>query len=224
MELMFVHVPKAGGTSVVAALKDWFGEGLLLDYSDRPIDPLGPAARDREAFLRIDHGAALAGKRAVSGHFWAAKYRDIAARRRATILRDPFDRLVSHYFYWQSTRPSPNELNSLLRRFHAERPNLEAFASWDPMRFFYSRYYFLDVDMRAFDYVGDFNDVGANWHKVLNRLAVEGSRRTENATGSLMPDYVMRKQEILADAGLRNRVRSLLSDDLRFYEKWAGPA
>lgn len=73
LDMMFVHVPKAGGSSLLKAMLAEYGAALLRDYSDRQLDPDAPKHRDRAAFLGQDHTAALDCKRAVFGYFWARK-------------------------------------------------------------------------------------------------------------------------------------------------------
>jgi hypothetical protein len=106
LELIFVHIPKAGGSSLCAAIEEHFSpDRVLRDYGDRPNDPTSPMNLDPHGFLERARGrkdAALSGKAAVFGHFWIKKYDDVAADRRVVILREPIARAISHYFYWKS--------------------------------------------------------------------------------------------------------------------------
>jgi len=97
LKLIFAHTPKSGGTSIRAAVTEFFsGDFVLADYGDRPNDPISPMNIDPYGFLsrcRQQNAAILANKAAVVGHFWIAKYEGVAADVRATILRDPITRL-----------------------------------------------------------------------------------------------------------------------------------
>ena len=88
LKLIFVHTPKSGGTSISAAVTEFFSHDLVLaDYGDRPNDPISPMNIDPYGFLdrcRQQNALTLANKAAVIGHFWVAKYEGIAADIRAT--------------------------------------------------------------------------------------------------------------------------------------------
>ena len=97
LKLIFAHTPKSGGTSIRAAVTEFFsGDFVLADYGDRPNDPISPMNIDPYRFLsrcRQQNAAILTNKAAIVGHFWIAKYERVAADVRATILRDPITRL-----------------------------------------------------------------------------------------------------------------------------------
>ena len=77
-KIISVHIPKTAGSSFQAGLASVFGERLLLDYDDRPLDgtlkarfrrarkSLAFSMRGRERFI-VDYDA-------VHGHFIASKY------------------------------------------------------------------------------------------------------------------------------------------------------
>lgn len=84
--LVSIHVPKTAGTSFRAVLERWFGPRLFLQYPGWP------------RFDRPDVGgdACLHGHFNVeAGHGWRHAAPDAA--QFITVLRDPFDRLVSLY-------------------------------------------------------------------------------------------------------------------------------
>ena len=51
-KIISVHIPKTAGSSFLAGLQSVFGERLLLDYSDRPLDGT-PSARWRRLRTRF---------------------------------------------------------------------------------------------------------------------------------------------------------------------------
>jgi hypothetical protein len=101
LKLLFVHVPKTGGTSIAEALRRRFGDTLYCD-ADGPADPLSPMNIDPDGFLerqyRCGYGF-LDGMNAVTGHLWIRKYDPVPTETRAVILRHPIDRTISHYFF-----------------------------------------------------------------------------------------------------------------------------
>ena len=85
--LFFLHIPKTSGSSVNRLLESVFGGGNMISHAEY----LLPKLLDRtEPTRQVD---------CVSAHFplcrWAL-YRGSDAYARATILRDPWERLVSH--------------------------------------------------------------------------------------------------------------------------------
>ena len=88
--VVFVHVPKTAGTTVLRILEREYGADALLTLYDSTFgDELStlPAAR-------------LAGIRAVAGHFYFGVHQDTSLPcRYFTFLRDPVERIVSHYHF-----------------------------------------------------------------------------------------------------------------------------
>jgi hypothetical protein len=95
--LLFLHVPKTGGLGVRAVWEDWFGDRLLRHYPN-PREERPPPRHDLEA-------ATAAGRPpVVYGHFnrsrgFGAEHYYPGVSQFATILRDPFEREVSSYYY-----------------------------------------------------------------------------------------------------------------------------
>jgi hypothetical protein len=202
--VIFVHVPKAGGSSMLRQFEAGFGPALLQDY-DRP-----PLSREGGA-----PGEPLpAGTRAVIGHFHAARYDRVAHAFRATILRHPVDNLISIFFFWRTLAPARNVPAHL--RFLAESPSFEAFARYPEFRTLMSVAYFGGYDMDRFDFIG-FHETRSDDIPLLAKAigipldpAVHVNRTHADA------------REVAAlrsDAPLMRRVKKSLADDVIFYEK-----
>lgn len=97
LPLIVIHIPKAGGQSCEKIFKAWFGDGLLRHYYN-------------EAKGSMPNKHNLLGKHSkenpilLYGHFNRLRgfgvedyYPEIS--QFITILRDPFDMMVSHYFF-----------------------------------------------------------------------------------------------------------------------------
>jgi hypothetical protein len=147
LKLIFAHPPKSGGTSIRAAVTEFFSHDLMLaDYGDRLNDPISPMNIDPCGFLsryRRQNAAILANKAAVVGHFWIAKYEGVAADVRATILRDPITRAISQFFFW----PAQNSNNALHQYVISNRLTFIEFARIPRVNSLYTSIYFRDVDM-----------------------------------------------------------------------------
>ena len=90
----FLHVPKAGGSSVIASLQGALGAGQVIHANESRYQHLPlPMLLERYAL--------------VAGHFTFAQIPD-AVRADTflfTFLRDPIDRALSHYYYYREQPP-----------------------------------------------------------------------------------------------------------------------
>jgi galactose-3-O-sulfotransferase len=121
--LIFVHIPKTGGTSLVAAIESQYGSKhvarLYLGGFGIPVDEFLQWSQRR-----------LRRVRAVTGHYefgLAAHLPDPSTY--LTVLRDPVDRVVSHYHY-VLTEPTLIELHEA----HGSHASLEAHVARSPLR------------------------------------------------------------------------------------------
>jgi len=220
LRLIFVHVPKAGGTAIGKLLERQFGPALLRDH-DRPADPSAPMNMDPAGFLeRHARGGYdfLAGKAAVTGHLWARKYEPVEADIRAAILRHPVGRTVSHYFFWTSSFDFKD--HPLRRYVVEEKLDLLGFARLPAIRYFYTRQMFRDVDMGRFDVVQRYETLGAESSAFLSRIGVAGPLETVNATEPLLsPEKRQEREAARSDPKILGTLNALLADDIRFYEQ-----
>jgi hypothetical protein len=225
LKLIFVHTPKSGGTSIRAAVTEFFSPNLVLaDDGDRPNDPISPMNIDPYGFLdrcRQQNALTLANKAAVIGHFWIAKYEGVAADIRATILRDPITRAISQFFFWSAQ--NSNNAHALRQYVISNRLTFIDFARIPRANSLYTSVYFRDVDMAQFDFIGTYDGLSQDWAATLARIGIAPAppRRELNRTADLVPEYDAGKSEILSDRRMMAQVRDLFADDLRFYERYA---
>ncbi len=97
--LLYTHIPKCAGTSVVRLLKDWFGNTYHKLNQDETQDILLPKVETQDAA-----GNWLPNVRCIHGHFnhgrgYGLPYYYPEVNQYFTILRDPFDLTVSMYFF-----------------------------------------------------------------------------------------------------------------------------
>lgn len=214
--IVYIHVPKCGGSSFGAALRVRFalsqttirlGQGnplltgparILSDYADRQ-------KQLRQLMAR--------GVRMISGH---VQYQpELPARGYAfvTLLRDPVDRFVSHYNYLQRKHPDP-----------ARAATLQAFLDTSDAARLATQYLFYfagqdtgDRDTRIdraianlgrFDVVGDLNDTDAFVCDLrgLIRGPLPQWRRNAAPARTTVPDH------------LRPQIETLCAPDIAIYK------
>ena len=152
-----VHLPKTAGTSFGAALRRAYGEAYLEDYGDLPMQH-APWKRQWRALRAAIRGADVLPEpvRCVHGHFLAAKYRFLARRQKVcyiTWLRDPVERIASHYHFWRRDYAGDDPAQPLRNRVLREEWSFERFALGPEMRDVYRRYLWR-FDPRRFDFIG----------------------------------------------------------------------
>ncbi|MBT8101020.1 MAG: sulfotransferase family protein [Gammaproteobacteria bacterium] len=91
------HVPKAAGTTVRKVFEGWFGKGLLLHYFD---EQKGQMPRRYE----LDRLDTANRPTVVYGHFNRLRGFGVqdyypGVTQFVTILRDPYDLMLSHFFF-----------------------------------------------------------------------------------------------------------------------------
>ena len=119
--LLSIHVPKTGGTALRKVLLARFGSNLHLDYGyDTNIE-------NTEADIR-----------AIHTHNPYVAYKDIQEETKVlTILREPLDRAISHYYYWLNlpSTEDPEPHGEIYRKYFLDqKPNLIKFLLSDDSR------------------------------------------------------------------------------------------
>lgn len=216
--LVSVHLPKTAGTSFRAALKAHYGEALLEDYAMLPMQ-LSRGPREIMA-LRAAFNACrqfTASTRAIHGHFLPVKYR-VALRRRPTAyvtwLRDPVDRLVSHYHYWQRDYAGDDPKQPLRNRMLLERWSLERFCLGAEMRDLY-RQYLWSFPPARFAFIGITEHYAQDLDWFARHVLLAPPAQAMHALGN--PNHPTGVYEI--DATLRKRIEAHHAGDVALYRQ-----
>ena len=125
LPLFSIHIPKCAGTSFLAALKSWFGDGLLTHYPDekRGSDPT-------KHVLAQAHPPVC-----VHGHFNYKRGNGVEAfypkaSQRITIIREPFQVHLSNYFFGKKLlRRNALYRNGLKKDINSEYSNIHSYLS-----------------------------------------------------------------------------------------------
>jgi len=155
--LISVHLPKTAGTSFIKSLQSHFGAALLRDYDDKPINTL-PFERNKAALLASIYNAEAAvfsGTECIHGHFLPLKYLLLSVKKDLkfiTWLRDPVERILSHYYFWKrNCDPAPPP--RLHRRMMEEDWSVERFCLSPELRNLYGQF-FWGFPLEYFDFIG----------------------------------------------------------------------
>lgn len=151
IELISVHFPKAGGSSLRQSLLDAFGEkSILFNYQDDPVDPLSLFNVDPQKSKMTAKDLAPEIK-VVHGHFNPLKYEAFLYAKWINFLRHPIDNLILIYFFWKQNREPGHAISNY---FRTNILSLLDLTNIPKLRFLLSKTYFGDFDMRKFDFIG----------------------------------------------------------------------
>ncbi len=212
--LISVHMPKTAGTSFTESLRGLFGDGLQLAYEDRPLHR-SASQRNRQATFRAFRNAALGlenpGADCVHGHFLPLAYRWARTDkplRFVTWLRDPVERLVSHYEHWRREEP-PVDSDSLHQQMLTEDWSLEDFAFRPELQNVYSTFLW-GFPRERFDFIGiteHYDDELAYLGREILGAPLETARERQN------PDRTGGSYNI--EPGLRQRIEAFHDRDMK---------
>lgn len=151
--LISVHLPKTAGSSFKASLEKYYTSGLQTDYTDFPINT--PAYKRNSYALKMCAINAFFPQHnieCIHGHFLPVKYLFYKNAKFVTWLREPIDRLASHYYYWKRSY-NPTTSGSLHKRVVEENWSLEEFCLAPELRNFYCQFLW-GFPISRFDFIG----------------------------------------------------------------------
>lgn len=154
--LISLHLPKTAGTSFRSTLESTYGSTLLKDYGDTPLH-LAKSKRNKKAFKDgLANGRRkFSGTECIHGHFLPLKYLLLSGRQDITFvtwMREPVERLLSHYYYWKATY-DPKNSHSLHKKMMQEGWTLERFCLGEEFRNTYDQFLY-GFPLEYFSFIG----------------------------------------------------------------------
>ena len=168
---VFVHMPKCAGTSTIHLMNKYAG---VNDVQWQPnIDFLRSVSRRTELVsLYKTKPISVLGNPIIVGHIFPIRYVNQSNLnkefRLVTILRDPIQRLISHYkFFTENTFNG----NYLWECFQLQDGSFEEFAFSAEMQNLYSSY-ISGVDLNMFTYIGIYEDLESSVKACLDSFDI----------------------------------------------------
>lgn len=158
--IISVHMPKCGGSSFKELLDRQFQRRVLED-NDYPIhksfaERTGEAERAAKWIEFTDKYLLRYNfTECIHGHFLPYKYHYFHGKKDTvfvTWLRDPIERLGSHYYFWKRTY-SPWNPKPLHKKVIKENWSLEKFAFSEEIQNIYSKFLW-NFPVENFDFIG----------------------------------------------------------------------
>jgi len=211
--LISLHLPKTAGTSFRTSLEEHFGNKILNDYADRPRNT-PPYERHQFAlesslnnvnkdYLHIA---------CIHGHFLPLKYlllADIKELQFVTWMRNPIERVLSHYYYWRRTY-NPKTAAKLQKIMVEEDWSIERFCLDEGVQNLYTQFLW-GFPMEQFSFIGitEYYDEDFEYfsRKYLGRT-LEVKKLNTNANNKYM-----------IDSSLRVKLEAFHSKDMYLYHK-----
>jgi hypothetical protein len=207
-------MPKTAGASFLATLRDVYGPTLHVDYEDMAALQAYFLTGVSGAVSKTRPVSEFTSYRCIHGHFAAPKYGAFAADVQhlfITWLRDPLQRLHSHYHFWRRAF-DPTTAGPIWQRFIAEKWSLERFCLGPEYRNVYHKY-LCGFPAARLDFVGVVERYDADLD-LLGRtllgsaLAPHSANRNTQVSGSYP-----------VDPGLRRDIEAYHSEDYELYRQ-----
>ena len=217
--IISVHTPKCGGSSFRALLENHYRENFIADYSDKPINK--PAEERIESAEKFKTHLILDSYKkqnsCIHGHFLPYKYSDLLSLPNVTFitwLRDPLERLASHFHYWKRTENNDNKANfgAFRKKVKKENWSFEKFCLCSELQNIYSSlFYNFPIDQFEFIGITEYFNSEINYFSstYLNKKIEEIPNRNVNTD---------KKEAYFKDPKLIAAVKAFHLEDYKIYE------
>lgn len=213
--LISLHLPKTAGTSFSTSLEEYFGDKLVKDYNDKPINTHAvQRVLTATTSLVFNFKRDFKATECIHGHFLPFKYllssysHDIQF---ITWMRNPADRLVSHYNYWYETY-DPNVSATLHKRVVEESWSLEKFCFSKELRNLYSQFLFA-FPIEKFSFIGITENYDADFKFFARKYL------SEDIEAHRVNESSKKNNEQLIDEGFVKEVERYHAADVALYRR-----
>ena len=141
-KIISIHIPKTGGTTFKNLLKNEFENIKVL--GTRPL--FARCSKERINLIDVNNIK----EKVIHGHIIMNQLSYQKTNFYLTWLRDPVERVISHYYYWKN-KPDTN-IHPIEYRIKYENLSLVDFSNISCMQNIQS--YFIGEDIKLFNFVG----------------------------------------------------------------------
>ncbi len=221
--LIYTHIPKCAGSSVVQLLRHWFGAQYHKLNQDERRDIILPRVETRDA-----DGNWLPNVKCIHGHFnhgrgYGLPYFYPELDQYFTILRDPFDLAVSMYFFAKGrSREGRFWFRGEAVDFNQQFPNVESYLNSYPYWLFDHLPQDVTLDnyeekLRSrFIYMGIFEDLQTTIDHLAKVLGMESAALPHvniSTYDENIPEHM--RERFYADYPLLKRIYDLAKNTYR---------
>jgi len=210
--LVSLHLPKTAGTSFFYSLKEHFGANMVRDYADKPINTsiqqrkLHALKICAKNIIKPNHNSDC-----VHGHFLPLKYLFCPNTKFVTWMRDPIERMASHYHYWQR-KYNPESSGELHKRVVEEEWSLEKFCLCPEFENLYSQFLW-GFPIKKFDFIGITEHYNTELDYFSKKFLNTDFSNTEK---NINPDKV--SENYIEDRDLLQKIKRVHSKDISIYQ------
>ena len=166
---LFLHMPKCAGSSIKPLLETHCANEIILDYDN--FFKIPKYERAQKVLNWLNHPTFVSKNHFVFGHFFPIKYigdKSPADLQLVTILREPLERLISHYYFWNNGDYSDHYL---WRKMKENKWTLSQFIMSDEMQNFYDQYMW-HCPLKFFSYIGIYENLVESTRKCLQNIGL----------------------------------------------------
>ena len=169
MNTLFLHMPKCAGSSMGKILKKEFN----ITNDANSFFKIPQEKRTKLILNYLKSPEKLTGNSFIFGHFFPVKYLGDLSNNKTnfrliTFLRDPIERLASHYNYWQKNEFAHYVRTKMIR----ENWSFKEFCLSKEMKNFYIQY-LIHIPPSTFDFVGIHERIDKDWEKLCDFLEIK---------------------------------------------------